>query len=157
MDPARLGAAAPGRISRWIGGARGSSFVRFALGGLLTYAATIGVLALWLAVGLPGPAAYAVTHCTVLALGFVLNRYWIFRARAGRATAQGIRFVVASLGFRFVDWCVYSAIDLTLGLPAPLTVMLANLSALPLKFHSYRSQVFGPGRPRQDGLAERPT
>lgn len=135
-----------------------SSFARFLAGGIVTYATTLAVLALWMrGVGLNSFAAYACTHVTVLAVGFALNRLWVFRARADSKAAQGARFVAANLLFRFVDWCVYSAIALLLAPPAFLNVMAANALVLPAKYLWYRHQVFPADRPDRRALSERTT
>ncbi len=121
-----------------------SSFLRFLAGGVVTYGTTLAVLALWLRLAaIPSLVAYAFTHVTVLVVGFLLNRYWIFRASAGSTASQGLRFAFANLGFRFVDWCVYSGIALLLSPPVFLTVMAANAIVLPLKYSFYRHRVFG--------------
>jgi putative flippase GtrA len=122
----------------------GGTFLRFLAGGVVTYATTLVVMGVWLGlVGIPELIAYALTHVTVLIVGFLINRYWIFRATEGNATAQGIRFVLANSAFRVVDWCVYSGIALLLDPPVFLTVLSANVLVLPLKFVFYRRRVFG--------------
>ena len=127
----------------------GSAFLRFLAGGVVTYATTLLVMGFWLAlVGIPELIAYALTHTSVLIVGFLINRYWIFRATAGNPTAQGIRFVLANSAFRVVDWCVYSGIAVLLDPPVFLTVLSANLLVLPLKFVFYRQQVFGEAMER---------
>jgi putative flippase GtrA len=122
----------------------GSTFLRFAAGGVVTYATTLLVMGFWLAVvGIPELVAYALTHVSVLIVGFLINRYWIFRTTAGNPAAQGVRFVLANSAFRLVDWCVYSGIALLIDPPVFLTVLSANLLVLPLKFLFYKHQVFG--------------
>ena len=81
-----------------------SSLVRFLLGGVVTYAVTLTLMAFWIGlVGAPRLVAYALTHATGLIVGFLLNRRWVFRATAGRPTQQGMRFVLAQGGFRVLD------------------------------------------------------
>lgn len=126
-----------------------SSFARFLAGGVVTYGTTLLLMALWLRVfEIPNLPAYAVTHVVVLFVGFVVNRVWVFRARQGRKTSQGVRFVLANVLFRFVDWCVYSAIALLLSPAVFVNVAAANLIVLPLKYLWYRNQVFDVPRER---------
>ena len=132
------------RVATLVRSAYGSSFVRFLVGGVVTYATTLAVMGLWLGlIGIPNLIAYACTQVTVLVVGFVLNRQWIFRATGGDPAAQGVRFVLANIACRFVDWCVYSAIALLLAPPVFLNVLAANALVLPLKYLFYRHQVFG--------------
>jgi putative flippase GtrA len=132
-------------------------FARFLLGGLVTYATTLLVLSFWLRLAAaPNLLAYAFTHATVLAVGFVLNRRFIFRATAGHPASQGLRFLAANMLFRFVDWCVYSAIALLFAPAVFVNVMAANALVLPLKYWFYRHQVFS-ARGAQAALAERTT
>lgn len=148
MDPAARPPTPIRRIAELGRLAAASSFLRFLAGGLVTYATTLAVMALWLEAAIPSLVAYACTHVTVLAVGFLLNRYWIFRATAGSTASQGVRFALANLGFRFVDWCVYSGIALLLAPPVFLAIMAANAIVLPLKYSFYRHRVFGRERGR---------
>ena len=119
----------------------------------MTFATTLLAMGLWHSiVGLPNLLAYAVTLVTVLIVGFLLNRIWVFRATGGGKAAQGLRFVVANVGFRFVDWCIYSVIALLLAPPVVVNVLAANLIVLPLKYLWYRHRVF----PVPPGLSETP-
>lgn len=123
-----------------------SSFARFVAGGAITYATTLCVMALWLDVArLPNLVAYATTHVTVLAVGFALNRRWIFRATSTSAATQGLWFFVANALFRGVDWSVYSTLAFFFALPVFLNVLTANVLVLPLKYLFYRHRVFGAG------------
>ena len=133
-----------------------SSAVRFLAGGFVTFASTLLIMGLWLGlIGIPNLVAYALTHVTVLAIGFALNRYWIFRAGDGNIADQGIRFVLANLAFRALDWCIYSAIALLLGSPVVLNVLVANALVLPMKFLFYRHQVFAAPAEDRGDLMER--
>ena len=120
----------------------------------MTYAVTLMLMAFWIGlVGAPRLIAYALTHATALIVGFVLNRRWVFRATAGRATQQGIRFVLAQGGFRVLDWLLYSAIELLVAPPIFLGVLAANLLVLPAKYLFYRNHVFAV-RPASSAVPE---
>lgn len=120
-----------------------SSLVRFLLGGVVTYAVTLSLMAFWIGlVGAPRLVAYALTHATALIVGFLLNRRWVFRATAGKPMDQGVRFVLAQGGFRFLDWVLYSVIELLVAPPVYLGVLAANLLVLPAKYLFYRNHVF---------------
>jgi putative flippase GtrA len=120
-----------------------SSLLRFLLGGVVTYAVTLSLMAFWLrVVGAPRLPAYALTHATALIVGFLLNRRWVFRATAGHPAEQGVRFVLAQGGFRILDWCLYTVIELLVTPPVFLGVLAANLLVLPPKYLFYRSHVF---------------
>jgi putative flippase GtrA len=135
-----------------------SSFCRFLIGGALTFSTTLLFMGLWSGlIGLPDLLAYALTQVTVLVVGFFLNRRWIFRATSGNAAEQGLRFLLANVSFRFVDWCIYSTISLTLAPAVIVNVMAANLIVLPMKYFFYRHQVFGVGQDRNGDCAERAT
>ena len=84
-----------------------------------TYSVTLSLMAFWIGwVGAPRLVAYALTHIIVLIVGVVLNRRWVFRATAGRSADQGIRFVLAQVGFRTLDWVLYTVIELLAAPPA---------------------------------------
>jgi putative flippase GtrA len=120
-----------------------ASFARFVAGGVVTYPTALVVMAFWIhGLRLPMLVAYALTHVVVLAVGFVLNRRWIFRATHVDAAAQGASFVAASLAFRAVDWCLYSVLMLLLAPPWALAVLLANLIVVPVKYLFFRHRVF---------------
>lgn len=122
---------------------RHSSLLRFLLGGVVTYSVTLSLMAFWIGwVGAPRLVAYALTHSIVLIVGFVLNRRWVFRATAGRTTDQGIRFVLAQIGFRVLDWVLYTVIELLAAPPVVLGVLAANLLVLPAKYLFFRNHVF---------------
>jgi len=120
-----------------------SSLVRFLLGGVVTYAVTLTLMAFWIGlVGAPRLLAYALTHATALIVGFLLNRRWVFRATSGRPVEQGIRFALAQGGFRALDWVLYTVIELLVAPPVFLGVLAANLLVLPAKYLFYRNHVF---------------
>jgi putative flippase GtrA len=120
-----------------------SSLVRFLLGGVVTYSVTLTLMAFWIGpVGVQRSPAYALTHVTVLIVGFLLNRRWVFRATAGRPAEQGVRFVLAQGGFRVIDWLLFTVIESLIAPPVFLGVLAANLLVLPAKYLFYRNHVF---------------
>jgi putative flippase GtrA len=134
----------------------GSSAARFLLGGVVTYAITLALMAFWLGlVGAPRLVAYALTHATSLCVAFVLNRRWVFRATAGRQVTQGLRFALAQAGFRALDWCLFTLISLAFLPPVFLGVLAANVLVLPAKYVFYRHHVFPEGQAARGVPAER--
>jgi putative flippase GtrA len=122
---------------------RGSRFLRFLAGGVVTFVTTLALMAVWYQlVGLPRLPAYALTHATAFVVGFVLNRRWVFQATEANPASQGVRFAAAQLGFRGVDWCVFSAIEALVAPPVIVGILAANVLVLPCKYLFYRAYVF---------------
>jgi len=134
---------------------RASAVGRFLAGGLATYAINLSLT--WLlvtALSVPKVLAYALTLASVLLVGVSLARYWIFRARSESLAKQGITFLVASAGFRALDWALFSTLILAFDPVLPVAILTANVLVLPAKYWLFRNAVFAvSGTSREDSAA----
>lgn len=72
-------------------------------------------------------------------LGFVINRYFVFNDSKNRSNKQTFAlFAVAGLGFRFINWVLYSLIVNYLGIYILTAQLIATLIVLCMKYFVYK-------------------
>jgi SAM-dependent methyltransferase/putative flippase GtrA len=87
-----------------------SVFVRFFVLGLVVVGWGFGLnifLNEWL--HFYRPAAYALVVASQMLLGFLLNRYGVFRGTRAPFMGQFLKYLSALALFRFIDWILYTA------------------------------------------------
>lgn len=117
----------PGEIMRWLVAGAGGLAVSLVVTALMHEG-----------VGLPEPAAFAIAVAVLFGLHFLSSAYFVFRSGAdGR---MFLRYTIAALAFRGLDFVLFVAIS---GL-APLyaAVVLAMAISNVCKFFVYRHHVF---------------
>lgn len=117
---------------------------KFVVVGGFSYAFALAQMAFYIEVlGAPPKIAYAVTLVVLLAVNFLLNRYWVFLATEEHAARQGVKYVATVAAGRGVDWAVFALLDtLAPAVPYGVAVFIAMSVVLPLKFLAFKLVVF---------------
>jgi len=118
-------------------------FARFVVVGADVFPINVGLTALLHEVlHLPEEAAFAIALATVFVVGFFANRHLVFAAGAGRIRPQMVRYVVAAVGFRIVQFASFLVIHSWLGAPYLFAVVAVLSFWLVVKFVVFRALVF---------------
>jgi putative flippase GtrA len=126
--------------------------VRFGIVGAVGFIVNLAVYTLFVhPVGVDYRVASIVAWLVAVANNFVLNRYWTFDARAGRARFQAIRFIVVSLVAEGFSLLLLTLLVEDAGIEKVAAQALAVGAVMPLNFlgnklWSFRAAVGGPSR-----------
>jgi putative flippase GtrA len=109
--------------------------VRFGLVGGVGFVVNVAVYALFVhSVGVDYRAANVVAWLIAVINNFVLNRHWTFDARAGRAHAQAVRFLLVSLLAEAFSLVALTLLVEVAGLEKVPAQALAVACSMPLNF-----------------------
>lgn len=109
--------------------------VRFGLVGGIGFIVNVAVYALVVhSVGLDYRAASVVAWLVAVINNFVLNRYWTFEAREGRAHFQALRFLVVSLAAEAFSLLLLTVFVESAGIAKIPAQALAVAASMPLNF-----------------------
>jgi putative flippase GtrA len=109
--------------------------VRFGLVGGIGFIVNVAVYALVVhSIGLDYRAASVVAWLVAVINNFVLNRYWTFEAREGRAHFQALRFLVVSLAAEAFSLVLLTVFVESAGIAKIPAQALAVAASMPLNF-----------------------
>ena len=119
----------PGRIGRYI------------LGGLGGLAVSVGVTAfLREVVVLPVDLSFAIALVVVFSFHFAANALFVFRTGTDRHIFM--RYTIAALAFRSLDFLLFKGLLVLASLAYPVAIVLAVLASNSVKFLVYSNYVF---------------
>ena len=125
--------------------------VRFGLVGGAGFVVNVAVYALFVhGVGFEYRAASVVAWFVAVINNFVLNRHWTFDARAGRAHAQAVRFVLVSLAAEVISLLLLTLFVESAHLAKVPAQALAVAASMPFNFLGNKLWTFR-SEPRRDG------
>lgn len=116
-------------------------FVVLGAGGYL--ALTLGVIALVEGLGLGERPAYALVIVLVMAGNFYANRRFVFPAgRTGAPARQALRFLVAAITFRGLEFGLFSALIGPCAMPYVYAIALTSALSFGVKYYVFARWVF---------------
>jgi putative flippase GtrA len=128
--------------------------VRFGLVGGVGFVVNVAVYALFVhGVGLEYRAASVVAWLVAVINNFVLNRHWTFDARAGRAHAQAMRFLLVSLVAEVVSLLLLTLFVEAAHLAKVPAQALAVAASMPFNFLGNKLWTFSSGERATAGEA----
>ena len=89
------------------------------------------------------PISYGISQVVIFSLNLILARYWVFKSVETKIIRQGVKFFLAVLLFRFVDWCVFNLINIMIIIPIHINVFLSMAAVFPFKYYIYDKKVYG--------------
>jgi putative flippase GtrA len=128
--------------------------VRFGLVGGVGFVVNVAVYALFVhGVGLEYRAASVVAWLVAVINNFVLNRHWTFDARAGRAHAQAMRFLLVSLVAEVLSLLLLTLFVEAAHLAKVPAQALAVAASMPFNFLGNKLWTFSSGERATAGEA----
>lgn len=116
--------------------------IRYGIATLISAAVSVGLpILLHEVLGLGPQVSVAIGFVTIFVVNFVNVKYFVFRKHDG-SWRQLRRFVLATGGFRLLEYCAFSLLFSLFGLHYVLSLCVVLAASLALKFLVYQHFIF---------------
>ena len=92
--------------------------------------------------GLSNGVCYAVTQVVILCFNYWITKKLIFNSLQEPAGRQVIKYLIAVVVFRSIDWSIFMCLNHFLHVPVVVAVFAGMAFVLPVKFFTYKMHVF---------------